>query len=102
MGFLAAVGAAASAYSAIDGMRQRRRAQSQMEQAQRDSLAQHEQQLSAMQQEFNKANPKRPSRTSRYMSAAQAGRGNYSTMLTGPTGVDPSTLSLGKSTLLGQ
>jgi hypothetical protein len=50
----------------------------------------------------NKANQKRPD-GSALLSANQAAAkaGQSGTMLTGPTGVDPSMLSLGKTTLLG-
>lgn len=56
----------------------------------------------AADQQYNAANPKRPN-TAAMSSAnklASAG-GAGSTMLTGPMGVDASTLSLGKNTLLG-
>jgi hypothetical protein len=56
----------------------------------------------AAEQATNKANAKSPDSSamlSANMQAGQAGQG--STMLTGPQGVDPSTLTLGKTTLLG-
>jgi len=50
----------------------------------------------------NKANRKRPNSGAILDAAKQAGKGGQSgTMLTGPQGVDSSSLSLGKSTLLG-
>lgn len=50
----------------------------------------------------NAANQKRPDTSSILSAASQAGRAGVSgTMLTGPTGVDPNSLTLGKSTLLG-
>jgi len=53
-------------------------------------------------QQFNAANPKRPNSSAladANKMAASGGAG--STMLTSPAGVDPSSLLLGKSTLLG-
>jgi L-serine deaminase len=53
-------------------------------------------------QAFNKANPKKPDAAAMLYGNQQAAAGGVgSTMLTGPAGVDPATLSLGKSTLLG-
>jgi len=50
----------------------------------------------------NKANRKRPNSNAILDAAKQAGKGGQSgTMLTGSQGVDSSSLSLGKSTLLG-
>lgn len=56
----------------------------------------------AAEQAQNRANAKSPDSAamlSANMQAGQAGQG--STMLTGPGGVDPTTLALGKTTLLG-
>ena len=56
----------------------------------------------AADQQYNAANPKRPNSAAMADAnklAASGGAG--STMLTGPGGVDASTLSLGKNTLLG-
>lgn len=50
----------------------------------------------------NQANAKAPDVNAELSAAQQAAKGGPgSTMLTGPGGVDPSTLTLGKSTLLG-
>jgi hypothetical protein len=56
----------------------------------------------AAEQASNKANQKKPD-SGALLSANIAGgkTGQASTMLTGPAGVDPSTLQLGKTTLLG-
>ena len=54
-------------------------------------------------QDMNRANRKMPDTAGILAAASQAGKSGASgTMLTGPSGVDPSTVSLGKSTLLGQ
>ena len=53
-------------------------------------------------QDMNAANKKRANTQGLLSAAMQAGRGGASgTMLTGPQGVDPKQLLLGKSTLLG-
>lgn len=53
--------------------------------------------------EMNRANQKQPDTNALLSAAQQSGRAGASgTMLTGPAGIDPSSLSLGKSTLLGQ
>lgn len=50
----------------------------------------------------NKANQKRVNSSALLSSNQMAAKGGQSgTMLTGPTGVDPSALQLGKTTLLG-
>lgn len=54
-------------------------------------------------QDFNRANQKAPDTNALLSAAQQSGKAGASgTMLTGPQGVDPNSLSLGKSTLLGQ
>lgn len=53
--------------------------------------------------EMNRANQKQPDTNALLSAAQQSGKAGASgTMLTGPAGIDPSALSLGKSTLLGQ
>jgi hypothetical protein len=50
----------------------------------------------------NKAASRAPDSASLISQAQQKAKGGVTgTMLTGPTGVDPASLSLGKSTLLG-
>lgn len=91
----AVVGTAAS----IDGAR---RQKNQAKDAQEAAAAQAKQaakqaedEAKAADQAFNRTNQKKPA-------AANALPGGGSTMLTGPQGVDPNALTLGKSTLLGQ
>lgn len=70
--------------------------------AQRASLAQAEASANAADEANNKANQKRPDVAGALSAAMQAGKAGASgTMLTGPSGVDPAALQLGKSTLLG-
>jgi hypothetical protein len=89
------ISAGTSAY----GARQQAKAQ---EQAQNQATKQAKSQEFAADQAFNAANKKKPDIagiTAKAQQDAQGGVG--STMLTGPQGVDASTLKLGKSTLLG-
>jgi Flp pilus assembly protein TadB len=61
-----------------------------------------EQQQATAQQNINRANQKRPD-TQAVLADTQAaaGGGAAGTMLTGPQGIDPQQLALGKNTLLG-
>jgi hypothetical protein len=53
-------------------------------------------------QAFNRANPKRPDVAAALARTAMAARGGASsTMSTGPRGVDPNALTLGRASLLG-
>lgn len=70
--------------------------------AQAQSQANAQSQAALADQANNAANQKRPDTSSILSAASQAGRAGVSgTMLTGPTGIDPNSLTLGKSTLLG-
>lgn len=74
--------------------------------AQRDAAAQAQAnanaQLLSSQQALNRANQKQPDTSAILSAAMQSGRmGASGTMLTGPQGINPSTLNLGKTTLLG-
>ena len=89
---------ASTAYSAYAG----NKADQQQRSAQRQSLAQAEASASAADQANNKVNQKRPDIAGALSAALQSGKAGASgTMLTGPGGVDPAALQLGKSTLLG-
>jgi hypothetical protein len=74
-------------------------------QARESALAQEQRALKAEKQgemEMNRANRKSPNANAILSAAQQAGRAGASgTMLTGPTGVDPNQLQLGRSSLLG-
>lgn len=75
---------------------------SQQASAQRQAQANADKQAAQADQEFNRANQKKPDTAGIISAAQQAGKGGASgTMLTGPQGVDPNSLTLGKSTLLG-
>lgn len=75
----------------------------QNRQAMRQAKANADKQATQAEQEMNRANQKQPDTNALLSAAQQSGRAGASgTMLTGPAGIDPSSLSLGKSTLLGQ
>lgn len=99
MGVTAAIAAISTVGSSIyQGEKQakmQKRASAQAEQNARKQENLAEQQLNA-------ANRKRPDTAAMIDAAAQSARsGNSGTMLTGPQGVDPGLLTLGKNTLLG-
>ena len=103
MGFdpfsLALIGSAV--LGAGTSMDAQRKAKNQAEDASRQAEQQAQQaaQQASQQadQQFNRANQRRPDA----MPGPAANAGG-STMLTGPQGIDPGALPLGKSTLLGQ
>lgn len=97
MGISAAIAAvgALTAYQSKQSMDQQKSAQKKAEQA----AARQEQEA---QREFRRQNKKQPDIAAMLAGNRDAaGGGVGSTMLTGPSGVDAGSLSLGKSTLLG-
>jgi len=110
MGVAAAAGAAMQYRSAKKAEESQEEAQ---EQAQANANRQADiadKQAKKAEQQINAANQKRPDTAAILAAAQQAGRageqagraGASGTMLTGPQGVDPNALALGKNTLLGQ
>lgn len=94
---------AATAYSVYQGNKQaeaQKDALKDQKQAQRAAEAQAKTQQRQSEMAMNAANQKQPD-MSAILKAASSG-GVSGTMLTGPAGVDPNSLALGKSTLLGQ
>ena len=74
----------------------------QQESAQAQATAAANKQASDVQQAQNKANQKRPDVAGIMSAASQDARsGPSATMLTGPMGVNPADMKLGKNTLLG-
>lgn len=70
--------------------------------AQEQNIKQAKDTAKAADEANNKANQKRANSSSLLSSNQQAAKaGQSGTMLTGPSGVDPSVLQLGKTTLLG-
>ncbi|NYT44595.1 hypothetical protein H0A64_07110 [Alcaligenaceae bacterium] len=103
---IAAVAAVASVgVAAYTGMEQKKAASRAADQAERSSAQQAKQaedQAKRAEQDTNRVNQKRPDVKGILDAASQAGKAGASgTMLTGPQGVDPNALQLGKNTLLG-
>ena len=73
-----------------------RQAEQQAQQAAQQAEQQAQQASQQADQQFNRANQRRPDAM-----PGPAGAGG-STVLTGPQGIDPGALPLGKSTMLGQ
>mgnify|MGYP000367229054 CR=1 FL=1 len=91
----AAASVGASVYS---GRKQQKQARAAAEQAQQNA----DRQVKAAEEATNKAEQKSVNAAASRDEAALAGKAGVSgTMLTGPQGVDPSQLMLGKNTLLG-
>ena len=94
---VAAVAGAAIAYN--NGQEQKKAAENASQQAQKNA----DKMASDADQANNRANQKKPDTSAILSAAQQSGKAGASgTMLTGPQGVDPSALNLGKNTLLGQ
>ena len=88
--------------SGEDAKRKQADALGKQERAQTQAVASAEKQSQQSQQLVNRANQKRPDVSSIMQAAADSSKGGAAgTMLTGPTGVDPNSLALGKSSLLG-
>lgn len=95
----AGVAAAGVAVSYQNGQEQKKAQASAQEQAKQNALKQEK----ASDEATNRANQKTADTVGALSSAQQSGKAGASgTMLTGPQGIDPNVLSLGKSTLLGQ
>lgn len=95
---MAAAAVVGTAYSIYNGEQQQSTQKKAAEQAQKNAQAAAD----AQDQATNKVNQKRASPTGALDAAAMAGRAGASgTMLTGPSGVANSALTLGSSSLLG-
>lgn len=104
---IAAVAAVASAGAAIyNGIEQKKSASRAADQAKRSANQQANavaEQTRQAEEATNRANQKQPDVAGILSAAQQAGKAGASgTMLTGPQGIDPTALQLGKNTLLGQ
>lgn len=101
----AAVGAGGLGYSIASGEDAKKKqadALSKQESAQKQAVKAAEGQRQISEMAINQANRKKPDVSSIMQAAGEsASGGSAGTMLTGPTGVNPNALSLGKSTLLG-
>lgn len=96
---MAVAAVASTAYSIYSGEKQR----SAQKAANKKAQANADKQAQLAEQDLNRANQKTPD-VGALLSAnqQQSLSGQSGTMLTGSQGVDPNSLSLGKSTLLGQ
>ncbi len=95
---LAAAAVAGTAVSIYNGQEQKKAAERSSQQAQQNA----DKQAADADQAMNRANQKKPDTSAILSAAQQSGKsGPSGTMVTGPQGVDPSSLSLGKTTLLG-
>jgi hypothetical protein len=98
MTVMAAAAVAGTAYSIYSS----ERAASAQKSAASQAQANAQKQAQAADESINAANRKAPNTSAILSAAQQAGKGGASgTLLTGPSGVDPNALTLGKSTLLG-
>jgi hypothetical protein len=98
----AVVGATYSVYSGEEAKKQQEKALRQQESAQTQQLTQAKEEAETSQQNINKANQRRPDTQAVMADASMGAAGGASgTMLTGPQGIDPQQLALGKNTLLG-
>ena len=99
----AAVGAGGLGYSIASGEDAKKKqasALSKQEAAQKQAVSAAQGQRKQSEMAINQANRQTPNVQGIMESASAAGNA-AGTMLTGPTGVDPNALALGKSTLLG-
>lgn len=94
---LAAAAVAGTAYSIYSGEKTANRQSQAAEEARTVATQQADQADQAM----NAANKRRPNLGAAVRSGAAPVAGAGGTMLTGPAGVDPGMLTLGKNTLLG-
>lgn len=105
LGAMAASSAAATGYSVYSGEKGRKAqedAASKQEQAQNKAVAEAKSQERQTEIATNMANRKQPDMAQIMQDATKAAAGGPSgTMLTGPTGVNPGAINLGKSSLLG-
>lgn len=94
---------ASTGYSIYSGEQQKKQQEKSLQmqdQANKQAVATAKKQESAAEQNVNAANRKQAD-VSAILAAAQDTGGADRTLLTGPTGVDPTQLALGKNTLLG-
>jgi len=87
----------------IEGSQQQKRALAAQERAQKDAETMAQRQMRENAEALRRANAKQPDASALLADAQSLGkRGVGSTLLTGVGGVDPSSLKLGRSSLLGQ
>ena len=88
--------------SGEDAKKKQAQALTRQESAQAQAVTAAERQRQTSEMAINQANRKKPDVSSIMQAAGESASGGAAgTMLTGPTGVNPNALSLGKTTLLG-
>jgi len=99
---VAAAGIGYSIYAGEQGKKAQERAMSEQRTAQQRAAMEADKQAAASEAAMRRAAGRQPD-IAGIMAAAQEGAagGPSATMLTGPQGIDPSQLSLGRNTLLG-
>lgn len=97
----AAAGTGYSVYAGEQGKKAQNQAMQRQERAQAETAQRAAMQQQRSQRAMTKASQAQPDVASIMASAQEAASGPSATMLTGPQGIDPSQLSLGRSTLLG-
>lgn len=99
---IAVAGTAYNIYAGEQASKKQAAALEQQRQAQAEAKTVAEKQQQTAEQNVNRANAKSPDAGAILSAATQAAKGGPAgTMLTGPQGVNPNELALGKSTLLG-
>lgn len=94
--------AAAAVAGVVMQQQQASKANKMQKEAMNQAQTNADKQAKAAEEANNKASAKRPDTNAILDAASQSGKAGASgTMLTGPQGVDPNALSLGKNTLLG-
>jgi transcription initiation factor TFIID subunit TAF12 len=92
-----------SIYSGEQGKKQQKQSLRMQQQQQREAEARATSQQRRSEQEMARANAKKPDISAIMQAAQESSRaGAASTMLTGPRGVDPNALQLGRTSLLGE
>ena len=98
----AVVGTGYAIYSGERAADAQQEAMRQQQTAQQQAYAQAEKAQQTSQQNINRANQRQPDTAAILSQVQQSAAGGASgTMLTGPQGIDPSQLALGRNTLLG-
>jgi len=99
---LAIIGATAAVAGTAATVYNGQQQQKEMKKANAQAKAASDKQLAMAESEMNKVDAKSPNVAGmRNQNAMAEGANATATMLTGPGGIDPSKLSLGKNTLLG-
>ena len=102
---MAAAATAGTAYSIVageQGKAAQKKAMEQQQAAQARASRQAEEQATASKAAIRRSEQQAPDVASIMAAAQESGMGGpASTMLTGPAGIDPSQLTLGRNTLLG-